>query len=198
MMKKKLLLTGGSFTGRRLYVPETGVRPATNMVREAVFSTLRGFLREGVEGSRVLDLFAGSGSLGLEALSRGAALAVFVDKGRNAVRSITRNLEILGFSDPRRALVIAGDAAGWLKRNRDLRFDVVFVDPPYRYAGTGGIVELLKGSLAAGSGALLVYERFFDADPPDFGEGAELLKRKKYGQSEILYYRLYRCATSSA
>jgi 16S rRNA (guanine966-N2)-methyltransferase len=191
-VKKQLKLTGGSYAGRRLYVPGTGVRPATNLVREAVFSTLRSFFDEGVAGKRVLDLFAGSGSLGLEALSRGASLAVFVDKGREAVKSIRRNLEVLGFTDRSFAQVVASDAAGYLKRNRGLRFDVIFVDPPYRYAETGEIVERLKSSLAGGSAPLLVYERFFTAKPPGFGEGAELLKRKKYGQSEILYYRLYK------
>jgi len=186
------MLTGGSFAGRRLYVPGSGVRPATNLVREAVFSTLRSFFDEGVAGRRVLDLFAGTGSLGLEALSRGARFAVFVDRGRESVRSIRRNLELLGFTDRSTAQVVARDAADYLKRSRELLFDVVFMDPPYRYTDTGEVVERLKRSLAAGSGALLVYERFYTETPPSFGETCELLKRKKYGQSEILYYRLYR------
>jgi len=191
MMKKRLMLTGGSYAGRRLYVPESGVRPATNMVREAIFSTLRQYLQEGEAGMRVLDLFAGSGSLGLEALSRGARLAVFVDSGKEAVLSIRKNLEMLGFTDRRRAQVVASDAALYLKRHGELRFEVVFMDPPYRFAGAGRIVEHLKRSLAAGTVTILVYERFYRAEPPDFGSGAEPLKRKKYGQSEILYYRLY-------
>jgi 16S rRNA (guanine966-N2)-methyltransferase len=191
-MKKQLMLTGGSFAGRRLYVPGSGVRPATNLVREAVFSTLRSFFEEGVAGRRVLDLFAGTGSLGLEALSRGARLVVFVDKGIESVRSIRRNLEVLGFTDRSTAQVVASDAAGYLKRNRELRFDVVFLDPPYRYTNAEEVVIRLKTSLADGSAALLVYERFYSPDLPGFGEGSEFLKRKKYGQSEILYYRLYR------
>lgn len=191
-MKKQLMLTGGSFAGRRLYVPGSGVRPATNLVREAVFSTLRSFFDEGVAGKKVLDLFAGSGSLGLEALSRGASLAVFVDRGRESVRSIRRNLELLGFTDRSTAQVVASDAVGYLKRNREILFDVIFMDPPYRYAETGEVVERLKWSIAADTAALLVYERFYTVTPPAFGERCELLKRKKYGQSEILYYRLYR------
>lgn len=191
-MKKQLMLTGGSFAGRRLYVPASGVRPATNMVREAIFSTLRSFFDEGVSGRRILDLFAGTGSLGLEALSRGASLAVFVDRGRESVRSIRRNLELLGFADRTTVRVFACDASDYLKRSRDLLFDVVFMDPPYRHTETGEVVERLKRSLAAGSSSLLVYERFYSETPPSFGEKCELLKRKKYGQSEILYYRLYR------
>ena len=186
------MLTGGSFCGRRLYVPASGVRPATNLVREAIFSTLRSYFTEGVADRRVLDLFAGTGSLGLEALSRGARLAVFVDKGRESVKSIRKNLEILGFTDHSKAQVIASDAADYLKKNMGLLFDVIFMDPPYRYTRTEEIVERLKSSLASGSAALLIYERFYTADPPSFGEGSEILKRKKYGQSEILYYRLYR------
>jgi 16S rRNA (guanine(966)-N(2))-methyltransferase RsmD len=96
-VKRFLKLTGGSFMGRRLYVPDMGVRPATNLVREAIFSTLNSFFENGVQGLEVLDLFAGTGSLGLEAISRGAAAVTFVDQSSESVRSIRRNLEILEY-----------------------------------------------------------------------------------------------------
>jgi 16S rRNA (guanine966-N2)-methyltransferase len=203
IMKKLLVLTGGSFAGRKLYVPASGVRPATNLVREAIFSTLFSFFEGGVRGLKILDLFAGTGSLGIEALSRGASSAVFVDKNRESIRSIRKNLEILGFT--RGSSLQEGGGASWevfgsdvisyLKRNRDLAFDLVFVDPPYRYTRTDEVVEQLIKSLVAwgapgGNGAVLVYERFYDAQPPDYGPGAQLLKRKKYGQSEILYFKV--------
>ena len=97
-MKRFLKLTGGSFAGRRIYVPDIGVRPATNLVREAIFSTLKSFFKNGVQGCSVLDLFAGTGSLGIEALSRGARQVTFVDSRMESIRSIIRNLEILRFT----------------------------------------------------------------------------------------------------
>ena len=85
-MKRFLKLTGGSYAGRRIYVPDIGVRPATNLVREAIFSTLNSFFENGVKGCSVLDLFAGTGSLGLEALSRGARRVTFVDSRKQSTR----------------------------------------------------------------------------------------------------------------
>ena len=88
----EIRITGGELRGRKLYVPKAGVRPTTGRVREAIFSMLGS-----VDGARVLDLFCGSGALGIEALSRGASEAVFVDEKTAAV---TRNLEDLGVSHP--------------------------------------------------------------------------------------------------
>jgi 16S rRNA (guanine966-N2)-methyltransferase len=188
-MKRLLKLTGGSFTGRRLYVPDTGVRPATNRVREAIFSTLRSFHEGGVAGLRVLDLFAGSGSLGLEAISRGAKKVTFVDSGGRAISAIRMNLALLEYS----ADVVRSDVKTYLKRNRSLRYDLVFMDPPYSYGDSGEVVELLLKGLRGGESSgspIMVHERLYREEPPDFGERSELLRRKRYGQTEILYVRL--------
>ena len=185
-MKKLLKLTGGSYAGRRLYVPETGVRPATNKVREAVFSTLRSWFPEGARGLAVLDLFAGTGSLGLEAISRGAVRATFVDASARSVSAIRRNLELLGF--PGR--VVRSEVQAYLRRSGPLDFDLVFMDPPYRYEGSPRVVELLVRALAPGEGRMMVHERAFGREPPDFGGAADLVKRRRYGQTELLYYRL--------
>jgi 16S rRNA (guanine966-N2)-methyltransferase len=185
-VKKLLKLTGGSFSGKKLYVPETGVRPATNRVREAIFSTLLSYFSDGVRGLRVLDLFAGTGSLGLEALSRGAARVTFVDSRAEAVRAIRKNLEILGFS----AGVYRDDAARFLRRHKGVDDDLIFMDPPYRFRGSAQLVYLLKGRVVPGVSPVMVYERAFSNDLPDFGANVELLKRRKYGQTELLYYRL--------
>jgi len=184
-VKKLLRLTGGSFAGRRLYVPGSGVRPATNMVREAVFSTLFGFFEEGMEGLAVLDLFAGTGSLGLEAISRGASRVTFVDRMGESIRSIGRNLRILGY----RAEVVRSDVLSFLKRQEALDYDIIFMDPPYSYKKCGTAVHLIVERVSDGP-AVLVHERAWAPEPPSFDTGARLYKRKKYGQTEILYYRL--------
>jgi len=184
-VKKLLKLTGGSFSGRRLYVPDSGVRPASNLVREALFSTLNSFFKWGVSGLRVLDLFAGSGSLGLEAISRGAVYVTFVDSSRESIKSIRKNMEILGFSGE----VIRCDVCGFLKRSRSLDYSLIFMDPPYRFTACREVVDLLCRALIRQKRQLLVHERFYRDELPDFGNCVQFARRKKYGQTELLYYK---------
>jgi 16S rRNA (guanine966-N2)-methyltransferase len=155
-----LRVIAGSARGRRLEVPAgDDVRPTKDMVREAVFSALaaRGFIVD----ATVLDLFAGSGALGIEALSRGAARAVFVERDRTAVAVIERNLATLGFDDAAR--VARGDAAGFVAgpAPREAPFDLVFADPPYDT--TDDAVAVLVGAVASAGwrapSAVVVVER---------------------------------------
>jgi len=120
-------VVAGAFGGRRLVAPRGArTRPTADRVREALFSILGA-----VDGASVLDLFAGSGALGIEALSRGAAAAVFVDRDRNACTAIRRNLDALGVE----ADVVQGDAIGFVERPAARRYDLVFLDPPYDSPG---------------------------------------------------------------
>jgi 16S rRNA (guanine966-N2)-methyltransferase len=120
-----LRVVAGEFKGRRLVAPRGArTRPTADKVREALFSMLGD-----VEGARVLDLYAGSGALGIEALSRGAASAVFVERDPRAVAAIERNLEPLDVE----ATVARADASRWLAREEG-RYDLVFCDPPYDVA----------------------------------------------------------------
>jgi 16S rRNA (guanine966-N2)-methyltransferase len=185
-MGKHLKLTGGSYAGRRLYVPKSGTRPATSRVREAIFNVLNNFFDQGVEGLSVLDLFAGSGSLGLEALSRGAGSCTFVDNDPNAVRSIKKNLELLR----KHGEVIVSTVHAYLRAKKRLRFELIFMDPPYRFKGCSEIIRLLVESLDSECSPILIYERSYEDEMPDIGEKALLFKRKKYGQTELLYYRI--------
>ena len=122
-------VVAGAFRGRRIEAPRgRATRPTADRVREALFSILGP-----VDGFTVLDLFAGSGALGIEALSRGAAEAVFVDHDSRAVAAVERNLAAVGAE----ARVHRRDALGWLAAaaREGLTFDLVFVDPPYSSAG---------------------------------------------------------------
>ena len=115
----------GTARGRRLREPEgLDIRPTAARVKEGVFSALQ----FDIEGRRVLDLFAGTGQLGIECLSRGAAFAVFVDGNPRALETVRANLKATGLAD--RAAVRAGDALTWLEGTRE-RFDLIFLDPPY-------------------------------------------------------------------
>jgi 16S rRNA (guanine966-N2)-methyltransferase len=132
-------VVAGEFRGRRLAAPRgVRTRPTADRVREALFSMLGD-----VSGARVLDLYAGSGALGIEALSRGAGSAVFVDRDPRAVAAIERNLESLGLEQE----VLRQDAVRFLARAEGT-FDLVFCDPPYDSASR------LAGPLAQGLPAL--------------------------------------------
>ena len=114
----------GTARGRRLKEPEgRQIRPTTDKVKEAVFSAIQ----FEIEGRRVLDLFAGTVQLGIEALSRGARQAVFTDESPAALRIVQENVESCGFSD--RAVIRRGDGVSYLKSGE--KFDIIFLDPPY-------------------------------------------------------------------
>jgi 16S rRNA (guanine966-N2)-methyltransferase len=135
-------VVAGAYGGRRLIAPRGDMtRPTSDRVREALFSVLG----PSVQGARVLDLFAGSGALGIEALSRGAAAAVFVDRAPRAIEVVRANLATLGIEAEARRM----EARSWLRTAsaRADAYDLVFLDPPYRRAGELG--RELSDGLAA-------------------------------------------------
>lgn len=142
-----LRVTGGELKGRRLHAPRTGVRPTTGRVREAIFSMLGP-----MEGLRVLDLYCGTGALGIEALSRGAAEATLVDTNPAVAR---RNLEALGLAG--RGRMVRSDAVRFLDRTPESAFDLILCDPPYGLDQdqTAKLDPLLRRVLARG-GRLIV------------------------------------------
>jgi 16S rRNA (guanine966-N2)-methyltransferase len=135
-------IVAGTFKGRRLQAPRgVHTRPTADRVREALFSILGP-----LGGERVLDLYAGSGALGIEALSRGAAGAVFVDSDARAAAAIRRNLDEIGIDAP----VHRRDALAYLRAAKEGPFDLVFLDPPYSSASelAGQLSELLPAVLS--------------------------------------------------
>jgi 16S rRNA (guanine966-N2)-methyltransferase len=125
-----LRIVAGTHGGRRIETPAgRATRPTSDRVREALFSILG---PAALEDAQVLDLFAGSGALGIEALSRGAASATFVESDPRAVATIQRNIDALGLRD---ATVHRRDAVAWLQTAGGRLYDVVFADPPYSSAG---------------------------------------------------------------
>jgi 16S rRNA (guanine966-N2)-methyltransferase len=137
----KLRVSGGEARGRRLKAPRN-IRPTQGMVKQALFN----MIGPRVEGARVLDLFAGSGAIGIEALSRGAASVTFVDQEPRGLAILRPNLDALGFKD--RAHVVRGDVVRWVEASRDAvrAADLIFLDPPY------GDVVLDRALLALDSG----------------------------------------------
>lgn len=171
----------GSARGRRLITLEgSDVRPTTDKVKEALFSIVQFEL----EGRRVLDLFAGSGQLGIEALSRGADSCVFVDSSKKAVEVVKQNLAATGLA--RRASVLHGDALRYLQTCRD-RFDVAFLDPPY---GTGTVQKALAllPPLMRRAGVIVCEAPKGEALPETAGDFS-LWRAYHYGKVSLAVYR---------
>jgi 16S rRNA (guanine966-N2)-methyltransferase len=173
-------VVAGLYRGRRLEAPPgRSTRPTADRVREALFSILGP-----IEEARVLDLYAGSGALGIEALSRGAREAVFVDRDARAVAAIRRNLDALGID----AAAHRGDVLAWLRTAATgaQTFDLVFADPPYSSAGqtAGRLSELLAPVLA--DSALTVTES--DKRNP-LELALPLVDERIYGDTRIAIHR---------
>jgi 16S rRNA (guanine(966)-N(2))-methyltransferase RsmD len=176
-------VTGGVLGGRQLRAPTgQGTRPTADRVREALFATLGA-----LDGAVVLDLFAGSGALGIEALSRGAARAVFVERAPRAVTALRANLDALGLGSDR-AQARRTEARAFLRsaRTRGETYDLVFLDPPYRHAAELGAA--LSSALAPvlPPGARVVAESDRRA-PLDLA--LDLDDERRYGDTVVRFYR---------
>lgn len=171
----------GSAKGRRLVAPKGGgTRPFTDRAKEALFSSLG----DRVHGATVLDLYAGSGSLGIEALSRGARAVTFVERSPQAIRAIEANLAACGFD----ARVVSADVDAFLCAASD-HFDLVFVDPPYRLslALVNEVLAATAGCLAEG-GTMVVHRRAGE-EPPTPPHRARLADERRYGDTQLFVFR---------
>ena len=171
---------GGELRGRRLSAPSgTTVRPTSDRVREAIFDIL--YSQGGVEGAQVLDLYAGSGALGIEALSRGAASVTFVERDPAALAAIRANLASVGLGEAERdgdATVVRADVDSWVAATAS-RYDLALVDPPYRYEGWDDLVSRLPADVA-------VLESDAEIPAP---EGWVVIKSRRYGGTIVTVAR---------
>lgn len=177
-------IVGGSLGGRVLKAPAgRDTRPTSEKVREALFNILGS-----VEGDHILDLFAGSGALGIEALSRGAARVTFVDGGKPALTAVRANLAALGLTD--RAEVIAGDAvANAARLVPGTPWRVVFVDPPYASElASKAVLALPRTHLAPD--AVIVIEHDRRNAPPDALGSLLRTDQRRYGDTMISFFEV--------
>ena len=173
----------GALRGRRLAAPKgQDVRPTSDRAREALFSILGD-----IDGARILDLFAGSGALAIEALSRGAAHATVVEQGKQPLAAIRRNLEALGIGEAQ-ATVVADDVTRALGR-LDGPFDIVFADPPYRHAGALIPVVLDAAAALLASDGLVVVEHAARAPAPPAPRAMQIEQTRRYGAAALSFYR---------
>ncbi|MBN2227177.1 MAG: 16S rRNA (guanine(966)-N(2))-methyltransferase RsmD [candidate division Zixibacteria bacterium] len=174
-------ITGGTFRGRQLKTtPGMTTRPTADKIRQAVFNILMNDIAE----AQVLDLFAGSGAMGIEAISHGAQSAVFVEAGRAQVNVIRKNLDALGL----KAEVIAGDYTSACRalEGAGRRFDLIFADPPYKeYVPLEIIDTILQYNLLAPGGLLIIEHK---SGQETATERLWLIKQRRFGQTEVSFY----------
>ncbi len=180
-------IVGGRWRGRPIAGPATGtIRPTSDRLREAIFNILLHAYGEPAPETRVLDLFAGTGALGLEALSRGAGHAVFVDDGQEARGLVRQNIEALGAGGTTR--LFRRDASQMGPAAPNAPFSLVFCDPPYRRDLAGPALLACQAGGWLTPDALVVVEEAADSGfifPPGFDE----LDRRTYGETEVVFGR---------
>jgi 16S rRNA (guanine(966)-N(2))-methyltransferase RsmD len=191
-------IVAGTLGGRRIAAPSgVDTRPTSDRVREALFSTLETLVD--LDGCRFADLYAGSGAVGLEAASRGAASVLLVESDARAAKTVRANIAALALGDRCRLLVArlpAALAAGSAGQGPNALaagpgYDVVFADPPYAVPGPeiGELLRALVGHGWLSAEAVVVVERSARSEPPPAVDGVTLLRSRRYGESVLWYLR---------
>jgi 16S rRNA (guanine(966)-N(2))-methyltransferase RsmD len=176
-------IVAGSAKGRRLETPKgVAVRPTTDRVREALFSAISPRL----VGASVLDLFAGTGALGIEALSRGAVTAVFVEQSPSTAKLLSRNIETCGVSN--KARIIRRDALIALRQltAQQQKFDLIFLDPPYHGPMLEAVLQSLAGKAIMRENGLIIAEHPAEK-PPRMPEELIIVTTKHYGKTILSF-----------
>ncbi len=169
----------GTAGGRKLKSPSgNAVRPTTDHVKQAIFN----ILQFDMEGRRVLDLFGGTGQMGIEAISRGAREAVFIDSSRTSVSLIRENLKLCGF----RAEVLQTDALSFLQRGE--RFDIIFVDPPYDAGLYEPVLHRINAVDNLNEGGIIICEARAGEALPELQPPYGKLRERDYGNVKICIY----------
>jgi len=179
-----LKIVGGAAKGRKLRGPKTDqIRPATSRVRKSIFDILGD-----LSGRHILDLFAGTGSMGLEALSRGAESVSFVDSGQAAISLLFKNLEAIGFRERSRVLKKNASAAVELLSKKGLRFDIIFLDPPYDRGLVDATLRKINRFPLLADDGLIVCEHS-PRELPTFLDGLQKEDFRKYGQTLVSFLK---------
>ncbi len=189
-------IIGGSAGGRRISTPRgANTRPTSDRVREALVSAIESWCGS-LSGLRFLDLYAGSGAVGLEAWSRGAGVVTLVEQDRRTASLIAGNARDLGFS---RAQVVATPVATALLRPPSAPYDVVFLDPPYAHPSSSVVADLasMRDHNWLVPGAMVIVERGSRAAEPHWPEGFAGSREKKYGETMLWYVHAAQPSTPS-
>lgn len=185
MMEPVTRIISGEAGGRRLRTPDgDGTRPTSDRVREALFSSLAA--RDAIDGAHVMDLYAGSGALGLEAASRGAASVLLVESDRSASATIRANICDLGVAGAR---LQSGTVERALDRPASLRYDIVLADPPYDVTeeSLSAVLEMLLAHQWLAQEPIIVVERSSRSPEPTWPDGIVAEGSKSYGETVLWF-----------
>ncbi|MDE2059079.1 MAG: 16S rRNA (guanine(966)-N(2))-methyltransferase RsmD [candidate division NC10 bacterium] len=177
---------GGLARGRRILAPRgRRTRPTSDYLREVLFN----LLAQQIEGRTFLDLYAGTGAVGIEALSRGAAVAVFVEHNRSALTMLHRNLDTSGFRD--RAEVVPMEVLRYLRRSvcGSRQFDLIFLDPPYLHTDAGAVISLIASTRILAPTGMTILERSVKAVPIHVPAGLTLIREVRHGGTALQLYQ---------
>lgn len=175
-----LRIVGGTFGSRKIDTPDSAAtHPMGDRIRTALFN----MLASEIQGAEVLDAFAGSGSLGIESISRGAAFATFIERDRLAQKVITKNIELLGIQNQTK--LIRSNVATWVNTAETKQFDIIFVDPPYDDPQFSTVL-LLQGLLKPS--ALMVLSHTGRSESPT-KPGVVVVDNRSYGNLDLIFYR---------
>ena len=178
-------IIGGQLKGRKLRLKDAkGIRPTTDRVRAAVFN----ILRMDNTDARVLDLFAGTGAMGIEAISRGATSAVFVDSGHDSMKILKKALLEFGITEQCRIMNKKALPALKLLFAEENKFDLVFIDPPYKSEETEKVLKQLSQLDVLTKGAAVVVEHGNDKDLPDDINSLKKIDKRRYGDTMVTFY----------
>lgn len=174
-------IISGKYRGKKLLSPkDERVRPTTDMVKENVFNLLpRDF-----QTLTFLDLFAGSGAIGIEAISRGARRVVFVDRDRESMEYVRRNLELIG----EKAETMTSDYLSAISKLKGSKFDIIYIDAPYNMMIIDEVLTAIKANALLSDNGLVVYESLAKTNQKSGLNGYELVKSRKYGSVIIDIY----------
>jgi 16S rRNA (guanine966-N2)-methyltransferase len=184
-----LRIISGSARGRRLLSPKNSlIRPTADRVKESLFNNLNVLIAD-YDSCRALDIFAGTGNLGMEALSRGAACAFFIDSHKESIALIIKNLRVLGFTD--RGRVIEREALSALRslEKREAPFQLLFIDPPYRQGLAERVLEYLATSNLIDEDSLVIVEISSGELLPGAFYNLREFDRRVYGDTALVFFR---------
>lgn len=171
-------IVGGTWKGRYIKVPRKGIRPTKGIVRGAIFDVISGKIKH----AEVLDIYAGSGALGLEAISRGARACTFIEK---LPRILYNNIKT--FSPSQSITVLSNDFRPALKKLKNKKFDIIFADPPYGKHYANKTLKLIEYYNLLRNGGIIVLEHSTDEELKSM-ESLALLKSKKYGDTRVSFF----------
>ena len=177
-------IISGTSKGRKLVTPKSlFLRPTSDRVKESIFN----ILREEIEGRTVLDLFAGTGNLGIEALSRGAKKVIFVEKGRHALGLIQRNLGQIGLGERSEVLPVDVNRAIGILKQRGKTFDLIFMDPPYEKGMIEKTLMILTSHQIYHKASILIVEHHRRELLPPILHGWNLIRQRQMGETVISF-----------